>query len=50
MFGEEDELQPSGKVFKKLLLGPYQWTTYDQADQVVTLTIAHSELQAGINI
>ena len=23
MFGEEDELQPSGKVFQKLLLGPF---------------------------
>ena len=41
MFGEEDELQPSGKVFKKLLLGPYQWTSYDQADQVVTYTVLY---------
>ena len=44
MFGEEDELQPSGKVFKKLLLGPYQWTSYDQADQVVTCTVMYCTL------
>jgi len=31
VLGEEDEKQDNGKVFKKLTLGEYQWTTYNQA-------------------
>ncbi|XP_044288693.1 long-chain-fatty-acid--CoA ligase 3 [Varanus komodoensis] len=27
---EEDEIQPSGKVFKKVILGDYHWLTYDE--------------------
>uniref|UniRef100_A0A8D0L2I5 long-chain-fatty-acid--CoA ligase n=1 Tax=Sphenodon punctatus TaxID=8508 RepID=A0A8D0L2I5_SPHPU len=27
---EEDEIQPSGKVFKKVILGKYNWLTYDE--------------------
>merc|ERR1712013_399603 len=30
VLGEEDEVQTSGKVFKKLSLGDYKWTTYNQ--------------------
>ena len=30
VLGEEDEKQDNGKVFKKLTLGEYQWTTYNQ--------------------
>ncbi|XP_020651142.1 fatty acid CoA ligase Acsl3 [Pogona vitticeps] len=26
---EEDEIQPSGKVFKKVILGKYNWLSYD---------------------
>ncbi|XP_028586895.2 fatty acid CoA ligase Acsl3 [Podarcis muralis] len=26
---EEDEIQPSGKVFKKVILGKYMWLSYD---------------------
>jgi len=34
VLGEEEERQPGGKVFKKLLLGEYQWTDYRQAHKV----------------
>lgn len=27
---EEDEIQPSGKVFKKVILGKYTWLSYDE--------------------
>ena len=30
ILGIEDEVQKSGKVFKKLTLGDYQWMSYDQ--------------------
>uniref|UniRef100_A0A8C4SS20 long-chain-fatty-acid--CoA ligase n=2 Tax=Erpetoichthys calabaricus TaxID=27687 RepID=A0A8C4SS20_ERPCA len=30
LLSEEDEMQPSGKVFKKLILGEYKWTTYEE--------------------
>lgn len=33
--GEEDEVQPSGKVFKKLVLGDFQWKTYAQVNREV---------------
>lgn len=29
---EEEEKQPSGKVFKKLILGKYKWLTYKEVD------------------
>lgn len=35
VFGEEDEVQPDGKIFRKLLLGDYQWLTYKEADERV---------------
>ena len=28
--GEEDEVQPNGKMFKKLELGDYRWMTYEE--------------------
>ena len=30
ILGEEDEVQSSGKVFKKLALGDYKWISYNQ--------------------
>lgn len=30
VLGEEDEVQASGKVFKKLALGDYKWITYNE--------------------
>ncbi|MBN3289703.1 ACSL4 ligase, partial [Polypterus senegalus] len=30
LLSEEDEMQPSGKVFKKLILGEYKWITYEE--------------------
>ncbi|KAG8188867.1 hypothetical protein JTE90_018273 [Oedothorax gibbosus] len=35
VFGEEEETMKSGKVFKKLILGEYQWLTFNQVDQRV---------------
>lgn len=35
VFGEEDEQQPDGKVFRKLILGDYKWMTYNQVDERV---------------
>jgi len=35
MLGEEEETQPNGKVFKKLVLGEYHWMTYNEADLLV---------------
>ncbi|KAL4219831.1 Long-chain-fatty-acid--CoA ligase 4 [Mactra antiquata] len=33
---EEDEVQANGKVFKKVLLGEYKWTTYEEIFTRVT--------------
>lgn len=33
VLSEEDELQPNGKVFKKVILGNYNWLSYDEAFQ-----------------
>jgi len=32
ILGEEDEVQPNGKMFKKLELGDYRWMSYDEVD------------------
>jgi len=32
ILAEEDELQPNGRVFKKFVLGDYQWRTFTQMD------------------
>jgi len=34
ILGEEDEIQPNGKMFKKLDLGGYRWITYEEADSM----------------
>uniref|UniRef100_A0AAY4AT60 long-chain-fatty-acid--CoA ligase n=1 Tax=Denticeps clupeoides TaxID=299321 RepID=A0AAY4AT60_9TELE len=31
LLSEEDEVQPNGKVFKKVILGQYKWLTYEEA-------------------
>uniref|UniRef100_A0AAZ3RJK0 long-chain-fatty-acid--CoA ligase n=1 Tax=Oncorhynchus tshawytscha TaxID=74940 RepID=A0AAZ3RJK0_ONCTS len=33
VLNEEDELQPNGKVFKKVILGEYQWMSYEETYQ-----------------
>ncbi|XP_046906423.1 long-chain-fatty-acid--CoA ligase 4b isoform X2 [Hypomesus transpacificus] len=35
VLSEENETQPNGKVFKKLILGKYRWQSYDEVDQVI---------------
>ena len=30
VLAEEDEVQPNGKMFKKLELGDYRWLTYEE--------------------
>ena len=47
MFGEEDELQKDGKVFRKLILGDYQWLTYNQVNERVE-SIARGLLRNGV--
>ncbi|KAJ8390099.1 hypothetical protein AAFF_G00111130 [Aldrovandia affinis] len=32
----ENEIQPSGKVFKKLILGDYKWLSYQDVDRAVS--------------
>jgi len=36
VIGEAEEKQDNGKVFKKLVLGQYQWTDYQQAHAIST--------------
>ncbi|XP_020485343.2 long-chain-fatty-acid--CoA ligase 4 [Labrus bergylta] len=36
ILSEENEVQPSGKVFKKLILGEYRWFSYDEMDCAVS--------------
>ena len=36
VLGEMDEVQGSGKVFKKLSLGEYKWKTYNEAHNIST--------------
>ncbi|KAM6970466.1 long-chain-fatty-acid--CoA ligase 4b [Aplochiton taeniatus] len=33
VLSEENEAQPSGKIFKKLILGEYRWLSYQEVDQ-----------------
>jgi len=35
VFGEEDERQSDGKIFRKLILGDYKWLTYEEVDKKV---------------
>ncbi|XP_051530631.1 long-chain-fatty-acid--CoA ligase 4-like isoform X1 [Myxocyprinus asiaticus] len=34
---EEEEMQPNGKIFKKLVLGDYSWKSYEEVSQTVEL-------------
>ncbi|XP_034453583.1 long-chain-fatty-acid--CoA ligase 4 [Hippoglossus hippoglossus] len=36
ILSEENEIQPTGKVFKKLILGGYKWLSYSEMDSVVS--------------
>ncbi|XP_075959208.1 long-chain-fatty-acid--CoA ligase 4 [Anarhichas minor] len=36
VLSDENEVQPSGKVFKKLILGEYRWLSYNEVDSVVS--------------
>ncbi|XP_029962602.1 long-chain-fatty-acid--CoA ligase 4 [Salarias fasciatus] len=36
VLSEENEVQPSGKVFKKLILGEYRWLSYNDVDTIIT--------------
>ncbi|XP_029296816.1 long-chain-fatty-acid--CoA ligase 4 [Cottoperca gobio] len=36
ILNKENEIQPSGKVFKKLILGDYRWLSYNEVDSVVS--------------
>ncbi|XP_075555772.1 fatty acid CoA ligase Acsl3-like [Dermacentor variabilis] len=38
VLGRRDETQPDGKVFKKLVLGEYEWLTYEEVDRKVDQT------------
>ncbi|XP_068813015.1 long-chain-fatty-acid--CoA ligase 4 isoform X1 [Struthio camelus] len=35
ILSEENEMQPNGKVFKKLILGTYKWLSYEEVNQKV---------------
>ncbi|XP_051549329.1 long-chain-fatty-acid--CoA ligase 4-like [Myxocyprinus asiaticus] len=35
VFSEEEETQPNGKIFKKLVLGDYSWRSYEEVSQTV---------------
>lgn len=37
VLGESEEKQKDGKVFKKLVLGDYQWLTYNEVDRKIDL-------------
>ncbi len=36
VFREDEEVQPNGKVFKKLEMGDYHWQSYLEIDQMST--------------
>lgn len=38
VLGRTEEKQPSGKVFKKLVLGDYEWLTYEEVGRKIDLT------------
>uniref|UniRef100_A0ACB8FWH6 Long-chain-fatty-acid--CoA ligase 4 n=1 Tax=Sphaerodactylus townsendi TaxID=933632 RepID=A0ACB8FWH6_9SAUR len=35
LLSEENEMQPNGKVFKKLILGNYRWLSYEEVNQKI---------------
>ncbi|NXY05287.1 ACSL4 ligase, partial [Pteruthius melanotis] len=36
VLSEENEMQPNGKVFKKLILGTYKWLSYEEVNEKMT--------------
>ncbi|XP_077524274.1 long-chain-fatty-acid--CoA ligase 4-like [Amblyomma americanum] len=38
LLGCTEEMQPSGKIFKKLILGDYEWITYEEVDRRIDVT------------
>ena len=48
MISEEEELQPNGKIFRKVVLGHYQWFSYNQIDERIE-NIAKGLLVNGVN-
>ncbi|NXS11592.1 ACSL4 ligase, partial [Neodrepanis coruscans] len=36
VLSEENEMQPNGKVFKKLILGTYRWLSYEEVNEKIT--------------
>ncbi|NXH50599.1 ACSL4 ligase, partial [Dicaeum eximium] len=36
ILSEENEMQPNGKVFKKLILGTYRWLSYEEVNEKIT--------------
>uniref|UniRef100_A0A7N6FJB0 long-chain-fatty-acid--CoA ligase n=1 Tax=Anabas testudineus TaxID=64144 RepID=A0A7N6FJB0_ANATE len=36
VLSEENEIQPSGKIFKKLILGEYRWLSYNELDTIIS--------------
>ena len=41
VLAEEDEVQPNGKMFKKLELGDYRWLTYEEVKVSLSLIKSH---------
>ena len=48
LISEEEELQPNGKIFRKVVLGHYQWFNYNQIDERIE-NIAKGLLVNGVN-
>lgn len=47
VLGEENEPQPDGKTFKKIILGDYQWLSYDDANERID-NIAKGLMATGV--
>ncbi|XP_077537425.1 fatty acid CoA ligase Acsl3-like [Haemaphysalis longicornis] len=47
VLGRREENQENGKVFKKLVLGDYEWMTYEEVDRKIDLT-ARGLLSIGV--
>jgi long-chain acyl-CoA synthetase len=48
ILGEEDELQPNGRMFKKYKMGDYQWNNYAQVNEKAT-SFGRGIRELGIN-
>lgn len=47
VFGEEDEVQPDGKTFRKLIMGDYKWYSYEEIDERIDV-IGKGFLLSGV--